>query len=380
MSEALFFIVFGLIVYTYFGYPYLLTLVSLFFKIKIKKLEIYPSVSMVIAAYNEEKYIARKIANSLSLDYPKDKLEIIVTSDCSSDKTNSIVESFAGRNVKLLVSRTRKGKTAGRNMSVPHAKGEIIVFSDATGLYEPDALKKLIRNFNDERVGCVGGLLRYMNPSNSMVGSGEGLYWKYEVMIKEKESLLGNLTSVSGSIYAFRKKLYNHIPEELADDLIVPLMIKKSGYYVILEPEAVCAEETTKEGKEEASKRARIANRNIMGLIFMKELFNFFKYGFFSLELLSHKILRLLMPFLLISLFIVNQLLIFKSPFYALFALAQIAFYASAILGHLIQKRIRKRNRFLYISLFFCLSNLSVFFGVLRFLAGQKKTIWEPAR
>ena len=169
MSEALFFIVFGLIVYTYFGYPYLLTLVSLFFKIKIKKLEIYPSVSMVIAAYNEEKYIARKIANSLSLDYPKDKLEIIVTSDCSSDKTNSIVESFAGRNVKLLVSRTRKGKTAGRNMSVPPAKGEIIVFSDATGLYEPDALKKLIRNFNDERVGCVGGLLRYANPSNSMV-------------------------------------------------------------------------------------------------------------------------------------------------------------------------------------------------------------------
>lgn len=380
MRDGLFFILFGLIVYTYFGYPVLLTAASLFLKIKIKKREIFPSVTMVIAAYNEEKHIARKIINSFSLDYPKDKLEIIVTSDCSTDRTNSIVESFSGQNVKLLVAQTRKGKTAGRNMAVPHAAGEIIVFSDATGLYKPDALKKLIRNFSDERVGCVGGMLKYENPSNSMVGSGEGLYWKYEVMLRKKESLLGNLTAVSGSIYAFRKKLYNNIPEELADDLIMPLMIKKSGYYVILEPDAICAEETTKEGREEASKRIRIANRNIMGLIFMKDLFNFIKYGFFSLELISHKVLRLLMPFLLILLFIVNQLLIFKRPFYALFALAQIIFYISAISGYLIQKKSGKKNRLLYIPLFFCLSNLSMFFGILKFLAGQKKAIWEPAR
>ncbi len=368
------------IIYTYFGYPIFLSLIAKIWGKNLKKEDIFPGVSLIIAAYNEEKFIEQKINNSLALDYPKEKLEIIVSSDCSTDKTNEIVKRYASSNVRLFIAEKRFGKTAGRNMVIPEAKGEIVVLSDATGMYEKGALRKLVRNFSDPRVGGVGGILKYVNTSNSMVGSGEGLYWRYEVMLRKKESLLGNLLAVSGSIYAFRKKLYSKIPEELADDLIMPLTIKKSGYYAIFEPEAICIEETAKDDKEESAKRIRIANRNIMGLIYMRELFNFFKYGLFSLELFSHKVLRLLIPFFLLALFITTCALSKIAVFYFLFAILQIIFYLAAVIGYVAQKKSKKINRLLYIPLFFCVTNLGVFLGIIKYLNGQKKAIWEPVR
>jgi cellulose synthase/poly-beta-1,6-N-acetylglucosamine synthase-like glycosyltransferase len=380
MLTTLFWILSGAIVYTYFGYPLVLHFAAKVYKKEIKKKDIYPSVSLIIAAYNEEKSIEDKIKNSLDLDYPQEKLEIIVASDCSTDKTNEIVKQFSSYNVKLSVSKERRGKTAGRNMVVPVAKGEIIILSDATGIYERDVIKKLVRNFYDDRVGCVGGILKYVNHTNSMVGSGEGLYWRYEMSLRRKESLLGNLTSVSGSIYAFRKNLFMNIPEDLADDLVVPLTIKKLGYYTILEPEAICAEETTKNEKEESNKRARIANRNIMGLLYMKELLNFFKYRLFSLELFSHKVMRLLMPLFLISFFIINFTILNISFFYTFFAFMQVIFYVIAFIGYIFQKKFKKRSRIFYVPLFFCVSNLAIFLGIIKFLAGHRKAVWEPAR
>lgn len=380
MLIFLFWIILALILYAYAGYPIFLALIANFKKKAFKKAEIYPSVSLIIAAYNEEKSIEKKIRNSLELDYPKEKLEIIVASDCSTDMTNEIVKGFSNSGIKLFVSKKRSGKTAGRNSVIPEAKGKIIVLSDATGMYKRDALKKLIRHFKDERIGCVGGILKYINPSNSMVGSGESLYWRYEVMIKKHESLLGNLMSVSGSIYAFRKELYRNIPEELADDLIVPLMAKKLGYYTILDPEAICIEKTTKNGKEESNKRIRIANRNIMGLIYMRELFNLFKFGIFSLELFSHKVLRLLIPLFLISFFILSYILSKDSLFCAFFTLGQISFYAIGGIGYFIQRKFNRINRIIYIPLFFCISNLGVLLGIAKYLIGRKNMTWEPVR
>lgn len=353
MIEFIFWFLIILIFYTYAGYPLLLHFMVKFLKKEFKKQEIYPFVSLIIAAYNEEKSIEAKIKNSIDLDYPKDKLEIIVASDCSTDKTNEIVQKFISDNIRLSVAKRRFGKTASRNRVIPEAKGEIIVLSDATGIYERDAIKKLVRNFYDSRVGCVGGILRYIVHTNTLIGSGEGLYWRYDMLLRKKENLLGNLTSVSGSIYAFRKELYRTIPDELADDLIVPLTIKKLGYHTILDSEAICTEETTKSEKEESNKRARIANRNIMGLLYMKELFNFLKYGFFSLELFSHKVLRLLMPLFLILLFVTNCILLIKSSFYTFFLFMQIAFYVIAYIGYIIQRKFRKRIRVLYVPLFF---------------------------
>lgn len=380
MLIIIFWVSAGAVFYTYFGYPVLLSLAAKAWKKEIRKGDIFPHVSLIIAAYNEEKTIEEKIKNCLGLDYPKDKIEIIVASDCSTDKTDEIVRRFEPDKVKLSRSQERRGKTAGRNRVIPESKGEVIILSDATGMYEKDAVKKLVRNLHDERVGGVGGILKYINPSNSMVGEGEGLYWRYETMLRNKESLIGNLMAVSGSIYAFRKNLYRKIPEELADDLIVPLTINKLGYYTVLEQEAVCIEMTTKNDKEESSKRARIANRNIMGLLYMKELFNFVKYGFISIELFSHKALRLLMPLFLIFIFAAGLILIQKSSFYAFFTFMQILFYLSACAGYIAQRHLHKKSRILYVPLFFCVSNWSVLLGILKFLSGYKHAIWEPAR
>lgn len=376
----LFWLIFMLILYTYIGYPLLLFILARFKAITVNKAEIFPSVSLIIAAYNEEKLIEEKILNCLLLDYPKDKIEIIVASDCSTDKTNEIVKKYEQENVKLEIAEKRAGKTAGRNRAIPRAQGEIIVLSDATGMYGKDVIKKLVRNFNDKTVGCVGGLLRYENSSNSAIGSGEGLYWRYEVLLRKLESLLGNLTAVSGSIYAFKKELYKRIPEELADDLIVPLTVKKSGFFTIFEPEAVCVEKAAKDGREESAKRIRIANRNISGLIYMKELFNFFRYGVFSLELFSHKILRLLMPALLAGLLTVSFILSGRAVFFLSFAVMQTLFYCAATAGYILQMKSKKISKNLYIPLFFCVTNLGVLLGIIKFFNGQKKSIWEPAR
>jgi cellulose synthase/poly-beta-1,6-N-acetylglucosamine synthase-like glycosyltransferase len=339
----------------------------------------YPVVSVIIAAYNEEKAISGKILNSLALDYPKEKLEIIIASDCSTDRTHEIVKGFAQDNIKLSVAAKRAGKTAGRNRVVPVARGDIIVMSDATSHYQKDALKKLIRNFSDERIGCVGGILSYIDPSGSLIGEGEGLYWKYEVMIRKIESKIGQLTSVSGAIYAVRKELFREIPEALADDLIMPLTVRKLGYRSIYEPEAVCIEETTKNNSEEWNKRKRIAVRNIMGLAYMRELLNPFKYGFFALQLISHKVCRLLVPLFLIAVFIVNAFLVAQSKVYLIFMCAQVVFYCLALLGNLVQK-LKKKNKLLFVPLYFCVTNLGILMGIVKFLKKENEKVWEPVR
>ncbi len=380
MVAILFWLILALIVYTYAGYPFLLSVAARIRPRKFQRQDILPSVSIIIAAYNEEKSIEKKLLNCLELDYPKEKMEIIVASDFSTDKTHEIVNRFENKNIRLLIGQERKGKTAGRNRTVPLAQGEIIVLSDATGMYHPDALKKLVRHFADRRVGCVAGILRYVNPTDSMVGSGEGLYWRYEVLLRTKESMLGNLIAVSGSIYAFRKELFRHIPEALADDLIMPLMIRKLGFNSVYEPEAVCIEEASKSNQEESAKRVRIAIRNIMGLLYMKELLNVFKYGLFSIELFSHKILRLMIPIFLMALFFLNISIARISAFYSLFLLAQVSFYVLAFLGNILQGKHKKTNNLLYIPLFFCLTNLSIMQGIVKYFFGHRKAVWEPSR
>ena len=367
------------IFYTYFGYPLLLVMLTSLMSKAIKKAEITPSVSLVIAAYNEEKAIEEKIKNSLALDYPRDKLEIIVVSDGSTDKTNEIVQKFALQGVKLCIFSKRLGKTSCRNEAIKLTRGDILVFSDATGMYNKDVIKKLVRNFNDSRVGCVGGFLRYINPKNSMVGEGEGLYWRYEVMLRRKESRLGNLMAVSGAIYAIRKELYKFPPKELADDFISPLMVKKQGYYCVYETEAVCVEETVSKNKNEVSKRARIALRNIKGLFYMKTLFNFFKYGIFSLELFSHKILRLTVPVFLLFIVFANILLLNNAQIYKIIALMQVIFYSFALIGYILQ-RMQRKSRLFYIPFYFCVTNLGILFGIIRFLVGKEEMIWKPER
>ncbi len=375
----LFWVLVAMLGYAYVGYPVLLCIIKTLRKVRVKQGAVTPQVSLIIAAYNEEIVIREKIKNTLLLDYPKEHLEIIVVSDCSTDNTDAIVKEYENQGVKLLRIPERGGKVAGHREAVKIAGGDILVFSDATGMYESDAVKKLVRNFADEKVGCVGGMLKYINSADSTLGSGEGLYWRYEVFLRKMESNLGSLAAVSGSIYAVRKGLYFDFPEKLADDLVIPLFSRQKGYYVVYEPEAVCVEETVTDNAQELAKRARIANQNIRGILYMKHMLNFFRYPVTSLVLFSHKLLRQLVPLILLILLGVNGLLsAFRYEYMFLF-LCQICFYAAALAGYRLDRK-KQKNKLLFIPYYFCTTNVGILFGFLKLMRGRDERVWEPVR
>ena len=370
MLKYIFWSMLGALFYTYFGYPLFMAFLLKFKKVKGTVIgNIRPFISIVIAAYNEEKDISAKLNGILNSDYPKDKMEVVVISDCSSDGTDKIVATFADKGVRLFRLEERTGKIGGYRKVIGHLKGEIIVFSDATSLLSPNSISSLVDNFADPKVGCAGGLLAYMNPKNAGIGEGENQYWGYETRIRDMESALCSLTSVSGTLYAVRKDLYPlDIKDYLADDLIVPIRVIKAGFRVVLEKKAVCREFTTLNIDEEMNKRIRITSQNIRGLIDQMDILNPFRYGLYSILVISHKLFRLLVPIFLIAAFLANLILMFSSKWYMLIMFMQILFYAGAMVG--------VSNSLFY----FCLSNWAILVGIARTFKGEKVVTWETMR
>ena len=345
----------------------------------IDKKRIWPGVSLVIPAYNEEKSIRDKLRNVLALNYPTEKIEIVVVSDASSDRTDEIVESFKPMGVKLLRMEQRNGKIAAYRKALAHLKGEILLFSDATSILDREAVTHLVGNFNDPSVGCAGGLLLYVNPKKAMVGEGESQYWSYEKKIREYESRLSSLTSVSGTLYAVRKNLYpGDMKDDLADDFIVPFEVKMKGFRVVLEPEAVCRELTVHSIPEEMAKRVRITLQNIRGLLDRLEILNPFKYGIYSVLVISHKVFRLLVPVFLLVLFVSNAVLAFESRLFLLLLFSQLFFYLAAIVGYFLNKSVKLKV--IESIFYFCLSNLAILIGIIRYFKGKRVVTWEPIR
>jgi len=227
--KLLFFIVLGCIIYSYAGYPLVLLLMGIFRGRKKEQSEHrYPSVALIISAYNEERVIREKIKNSLKLNYPKDRLRIIVASDGSIDATNEIVREFEGRGVQLRAFEKREGKSATLNRSVLGIEEEIIIFSDANSFYQEDALEKLVRGFIDHHVGCVVGRLIYID-NLSYVGRGEGIYWRYESYLNKLESRLGSVLVATGTIFAIRRELFRPVMQDVANDFQLPAEVAMQG-------------------------------------------------------------------------------------------------------------------------------------------------------
>jgi len=369
-----------LLFYSYLGYPLVMFCIAVCKrKRQIIKASITPQISVVIPAYNEERNIGAKLNDILNSDYPQDRMEVFVISDASTDSTDDIVKGFADRGVKLFRLNERSGKIAAYRKVLPLLKGEIIIFSDATSILETDSISNLINNFYDESVGCAGGLLMYINPKDATIGNSERKYWKYEKNIRRMENQLSSLPSVSGTFYAVRKKLYPlDMKDDLADDLIVPFNVRKAGLRTVLEPSALCKDFTTLNIQDEMGKRVRITVQNIRGLLAYPEILNPFKYGLFSLLVISHKLFRLLAPIFMIVLFVSNLFLSFHSWLFLLVFIAQVAFYAAGINGYTIYKRTKfsLANTLFY----FCLSNLAVFIGMIKFFNGEKVISWETVR
>lgn len=367
------------IAYVYVGYPLLVYVVSRLRPRPVAKSAFESFVTILITAYNEEKDIAAKLQNTLQIDYPKEKLEILVVSDCSNDRTDKIVVSFAERGVKLYRQPERQGKTMAQNAAVELAGGEIILFSDATTMYQPDVLKQMLPSFADETVGCVAGKLVYVDDSSSNVGKGAKSYWSYETFLKETESRACSLIGASGCLYAVRKAVYQPMYAEACSDFLIATKIYEQGLRTIYEPKAVCTEETNRHADKEMRMRVRVISQTFTDLWRNRRMMNPFRSGFFAIELISHKLLRYAVPIFLFLIFLSSLALTFSSEIFAVIFALQIVFYAIALFGWLLERN-GKKVGILAIPLYFVLANLASLIGFYKFLRGERYARWEPIR
>ncbi len=367
------------LLYVYLGYPLLVWTVSRIRPRVVVKSSFAPTVTVLIAAYNEEKDISAKLENTLQIDYPKEKLEILVVSDCSDDKTDEIVESFAESGVRLYRQPERGGKTLAQNAAVERASGEIILFSDATTMYQPDVLKQMLPNFADKTVGCVAGRLIYVDDSSSSVGAGAKSYWSYETLLKKAESRACSLIGASGCLYAVRRAIYQPMYAEACSDFLIATQLYEQGWRTIYEPNAVCTEETNRRTDKEMRMRIRVISQTFTDLWRNRRMMNPFRSGFFAVQLVSHKLLRYAVPLFLLLIFVSSLALAFFSEVYAGILALQVLFYTVALIGWLLERN-GKNLGVLAIPLYFVLANLASLIGFYKFLRGERYARWEPMR
>lgn len=380
LAQILFWSLALIVAYVYIGYPLLLLILS---KLRpappVQKADITPTVSLIIPAYNEARVIARKIENTLALDYPRDKLEIIVASDGSTDGTNEAVRSFADQGVKLVALNPNQGKSSAQNQAVAVAQGDLLFFSDANVMLRPNAMRQVVSNLADDRVGCVIGQVTYLNEGDTSVSEGEGFYWRYELYLRQKESELGNFAMGSGPIMALRRKLFRPLDPNVGEDFVLPIWSAISGYRVVYEPEAISEEilfQSSAAGMHKT--KVRVISKDLRGLFTCKAILNPFRYPLYAWGLVSHKLLRWLVPYFLIALFAVN-LLHMDQLFYRVTLALQIVCYGLALAGFLWQRH-GKPPRVLGIPFSFCLVNVAALVGVARFAMGKKSGRWQPVR
>lgn len=378
MAKVIFWLMGFIIAYTYFGYSLLIYLISLMVNNKVKKKDIEPPVTFLITAYNEEGSIRQKLENALNLDYPEDKLEIIVASDGSTDRTDDIAEEFKDRGVVLFRVKGRVGKTETQNRAVKIAKGDIIIFSDATTEYKKDAIKKIVRNYNDPTVGAVSGKYEYRDPKGTQVGLATILFWRYENFIKSRQTRIKTITGACGCIYSVRRELYEPLRRDVISDLVEPLKILEKGYRIGFEPKAVAYEQTTEKSSQEFKMRIRVISRGMNGLLNVKGLLNPFKHGFVSFQLFSHKVLRWLIPFFVIILFFANLALL-GDRFYNMIFILQVFFYLFALLGW-IADHFNIKLKLFSLPLYFCVVNLASAVSFIKTIWGEKHIVWETTR
>ncbi|MBW4028569.1 MAG: glycosyltransferase family 2 protein [Acidobacteria bacterium] len=367
-----------LLLYVYVLYPLLLAAIACLFR-KRQPLPGYePTLSVLICAYNEADGIAEKLNHTLELDYPADKLEILVVSDGSTDDTEAIVGRFSDPRIRLLRSSRRLGKTNAQNEGVRQCNGEVIVFSDATAKYQKDALKFLAANYQDPTVGAVSGRYQYFDEHGmSPSGAGSILFWSYENNIKSLQSRISTITGCCGCIYSVRRSAFTELPADIISDLVQPLKIIQQRFKVVFEDRALAYEATTMSSEQEWTMRVRVITRAMRGILSVRELLNPLKYGWVSFQLLSHKVLRWFVPFYLLGLLIGSALLLHDARFLPLFVL-QGMFYALALSSLAVP--VHRYFKLLGLPLYFCILNLAALMSLMQLIRGRNYTVWETVR
>ncbi len=371
----------GFVAYVYVGFPLLTILRGRWWPRPYRLADIEPDVSLLVAAHNEAAVIEEKIQNALALDYPPDRLEIVVVSDGSDDGTNEIVERNAQGRVRL-VALDRVGKPEALNAAVAASSGEIIVFSDANSMYRPDAIRALVRPFADPAVGGVAGNQVYLPPrggDSSVVG--EQQYWDLDRALKRAESDAGSVSGATGAIYAIRRSLFVPLRRDVSnDDLLNSLQVVAQGYRLVFEPEAVAFEEVTETTQVTFERRVRVMVGGFRCLFVMRRLMNPLRHGFFAIQLLTRKVLLRTMVVPLAVLTVLTPFLWSHGLFFRLVVVGEIEFYVLAAIGMLLRGRPVAKNRILALPGYFCLVNAASAKAVWDIVRGRRHERWEPAR
>lgn len=385
--EILFWILIFIVFYAYIGYGILL-----FILLKIKRVLsannksnpnsslFEPTVTLVVPAYNEENFILKKVENSLQLDYPKEKFEIIFITDGSTDRTQEILQND-GR-VKVLHENRRAGKSAAENRAMRFVKSDIVVFCDANTLLNKEAIRELIKHYRDPKVGAVSGEKRILtSDAEGASAAGEGIYWKYESALKRMDSELLTIVGAAGELISFRTSLVEELEEDtILDDFMQSMRIALKGYRVIYEPNAYAMETASADVKEELKRKVRICAGGWQSMSRLFPAFNFFKHPLLSFLYTSHRVLRWsIAAFSLPVIFVLNILLISKGLIYQITFIAQVVFYLLALLGWYLQSR-KIKIKALFVPYYFTMMNYAVFAGFFRWLRGNQKATWERAR
>lgn len=373
----------GLVAYVYAGYPLaagcLAWLRTVSAPAEPTLCAPLPSVSLIISAFNEDAVIADKLLNSLALDYPPDLLEIIVVSDASTDRTDEIVTDFASPRIRLVRQHTRLGKSAGINAGMSLAGGHVVVFSDANAIFERDALAKLLKHFRNPGVGYVVGSARYRNRSGQPASAdSEGLYWRLETWLKQKESCFASVVGGDGAIYAIRRDLFTQLRPTDINDLLNPLQIIAKGYRGVYEPEAICYEDAGDSFRKEFRRKVRIVSRSIGAVVREpRVLLPWCQFPHWFC-LVSHKLLRWFAPLFLAAV-LGSSVMLWQTPLYRAATIVQLTFYGIAALAAVLGPR-RVASRILYLPYYFCLVNLASVAGIVKFVRGSLSPTWETVR
>ena len=379
MIEIVFWTACITLAYVYVLFPMIVQLLARRFGKPVSEADLALRVTIIVTAYNEEKGILEKLGNLLALDYPGDLVDIIVASDASSDSTDQLVQSCGSDRVQLLRIEGRKGKTSCQNAAAAIARGEILVFTDATTQLDARALHALVRRFKSAEVGCVAGRLMYVSRTENVTGQGGEAYWDYEIKLRVAESALGSLVGVSGCLYALRRSAYRAINPALISDFVISMKMREQLLRTVLAADAVCYEETLNRGRQEMSMRVRVAIRSINALICERQFLNPWRFGLFAWQLWSHKLLRYASPFLWLIALGANLALAPKHPLYAALLACQLVVIFAGTLGFALQSRLAKLG-VLSQPYYFLLTNIASFLAAFRYVKGERMVTWKPLR
>lgn len=391
LLKIFYWLLFFIVVYTYVGYG-----IVLFAMVKLKRLfskkkqesgdTVYqPEVTLFIAAYNEKDYVAQKMENSLSLNYPEDKLKIVWVTDGSNDGTTEMLSAY--KQATVLHTPERNGKIGAMNRGIKLVKTPIVVFSDANTMLGKESIKRIVSLFSNPKVGCVSGEKRIIDKdSDTASGAGEGLYWKYESTLKKWDAELYSVVGAAGELFAIRTELYREVEKDtLLDDFIISLRVAQDGYTIQYDPEAYAIESASANVKEELKRKIRISAGGIQSVVRLRSLLNIFKYGKLSFQYISHRVLRwTITPLCLLLLIPAGGVLavkegLFNFGFYSTLFWLQVLFYIAALTGWFLENR-ETRIKLLFVPYYFFIMNLSVFLGFFRYMNKTQSVNWERAK